>query len=474
MMTFSLFILIFAVVVGFYMAWNIGANDVANAMGTSVGSGALTLRRAVVIAAVFEFLGALLAGSHVSETVMKGIVKSSVFADDPYILAYGMIAALLGSGAWLQVASYYGWPVSTTHSIIGAVAGFGAIYGGLDAVQWDKMAYIAASWVISPLMGGALAYIVFTVLNKLIFFKMNPSHAARKTVPIVVFSAVLMLTYFFLIQGLKNLELPITHLEGIALCLFLASSTALFAFSKVRKIEVCSLLPPDAKVDPQMVISLEKAAKHLFRAKQSAAGENRFQMGMMIDELQELTHSLKQQDQLRTSSSEYLSVEKMFGYLQILSASTMAFAHGANDVANAIGPLAAVVQIISVGTIPTSSVIPIWILALGGIGIVMGLATWGWRVILTIGSGITELTPSRGFSAECGAAATILLASRLGLPISTTHTLVGAVLGVGLARGIGALNLNTLRDIVISWIITVPAGAIMAVIIFKVMIFFLV
>lgn len=409
-MTQETLLLAFVVVAGAYMAWNIGANDVANAMGTSVGSSALTLRQAVIIAAVLEFSGAFFFGSHVTETIQKGIVDASIFKD-PLIVVYGMLAALLAAGAWLQLASYYGWPVSTTHSIVGAVVGFGAAAGGLEAVHWENVTFIASSWILSPLLGGLLSYGIFNFLRNQVFYAHDPVGAAKKVTPPLVFSVFFVLSSMILYKGFQNVDFHINFFQSILLSASIGGIGYLVS-------KLCLLRIPKLKEEPGK------------------------------------------------ESVEYAIVEKIFGYLQIMSACLMAFAHGANDVANAIGPLAAAINILTTGSISSSTAIPMWTLALGGIGIVLGLATWGWRVIETIGKKITELTPTRGFSAEFGAATTILLASRLGMPVSTTHTLVGAVIGVGLARGIEALDLRTMRYIFISWIVTVPAGALIAIVIF--------
>lgn len=454
-------------VAGFYMAWAIGANDVANAMGTSVGSGALTLRRAVILAAILEFSGAFFFGSHVSETVQKGIVDPDIFIHSPHTLVYGMFAALLAAGVWLQVASYYGLPVSTTHSIVGSLVGFGAVVGGIEAVKWENVGLIVTSWVISPLAGGVLGYYIFTMLRNQIFYTYNPVAAAKRLTPILVFFVVLILSLMLVFDGMKNLDLEISFPQGIGICSLIGAIGSLISYLLVRRIEVDpSHLKTRPQYGPEISYSLDKAKRHLGKVQTAAVGELNYHVTHLLEEIDSLNNSLQQNIEEEVTPSEYNSVEKIFGYLQILSASLMAFAHGANDVANAIGPLAAAVGVLTTGVIAMEGSIPTWALALGGAGIIIGLATWGWRVIETIGKKITELTPTRGFAAEFGAATTILIASRLGMPISTTHTLVGAVIGVGLARGIEALNLGMTRDIIISWIVTVPAGAALAVVFF--------
>lgn len=462
-MTHETFLLILVVLAGAYMAWNIGANDVANAMGTSVGSGALTLKQAVLIAAVLEFSGAFFFGSHVSETIQKGIVDAAVFSD-PMIVVYGMLSSLLAAGIWLQIASYYGWPISTTHSIVGALVGFGAAVGGIEAIYWENVAFIATSWIITPICGGILSFGIFNVLRQRIFYTRHPVEAAKKITPPIVFVVVFTLTSIMLYKGLTNVGLHFNFLQSIGISVLMGAVG--FAVSKIclRRIS-----PPESKpaavseYHPEVSNQLEKARRHLLQVQAASSDVIQYQVSELLQEIQTLSDSLKRKEQTGKESVEYAIVEKIFGYLQIMSACLMAFAHGANDVANAIGPLAAAISILTTGAISEHASIPLWVSALGGIGIVVGLATWGWRVIETIGKKITELTPTRGFSAEFGAAATILIASRLGMPISTTHTLVGSVIGVGLARGIEALDLRTTKYIFISWAITVPAGALIAI-----------
>lgn len=404
-----------AIATGLYMAWNIGANDVANAMGTSVGSGALTLRRAIIVAGVFEFGGAVLAGGNVTETIRKGIIDPFTFmpggpfgADGPMILAIGMACALLAAAIWLQAATFFGLPVSTTHSIVGAVVGFGMISLGAEGVEWGKVAQIVASWGVSPLMGAVLAFFTFAIVRRLVLRQEDPVAATVRWAPYMVGVVATLLALTFAYKALKNV-MPDPHPITVGL--------AAVGFGGLAAI----------------------LAKALIK--------------------------IPEED---TTQNPYVYVEKIFAGLQVVTAALVAFAHGANDVANAIGPLAAVLGIAGAGftDVPTANPVPTWILAIGGAGIVIGLGTWGWRVIETIGKHITEITPTRGFAAEFGAAVTVLLASRMGLPISTTHTLVGAVVGVGLAQGIGALNLKTLRDIAMSWIATVPAAAALSAVLF--------
>jgi inorganic phosphate transporter, PiT family len=410
LLTHGPMLVIMAGVVGFFMAWGIGANDVANAMGTSVGSKALTIKQAILIAMVFEFAGAYLAGGEVTSTIRKGIIDASYFVDSPELLVFGMISALFAAATWLLIASILGWPVSTTHSIVGAIVGFAAVGVSPDAVEWGKVLGIVGSWIITPLISGIIAFIIFNSAQKLIFDTDNPLAQAKRWVPFYMFLAGFVLALVTIKKGLKHLGLNIGSVDGYVYAIIAAVIVA-----GIGKIFINRL-----KFD-------ESAAKK--------------------------TH--------------YANVEKVFALLMIVTACAMAFAHGSNDVANAIGPLAAVVSIVgNDGEIAAKSAIAWWILPLGGFGIVAGLALFGHKVIATIGNGITHLTPSRGFAAELAAACTVVIASGTGLPISTTQTLVGAVLGVGMARGIAAINLSVVRNIVVSWVITLPVGAGLSIIFF--------
>ena len=405
--------LIMACCFGFFMAWGIGANDVANAMGTSVGSRALTIKQAILIAMVFEFMGAYLAGGEVTSTIRKGIIDPEVLSGSPELMVYGMLSALLAAGTWLMIASLKGWPVSTTHSIVGAIVGFAAVGISVDAVYWSKVGTIVASWVVSPVLAGTLSFGLFMSVKVLILDTEDPFHRAKKYIPIYMWMVGFMIAMVTLLKGLKHL--------GIELDLGLGSKFA-------------NALPVAAVIG---LIVAGLGALLLKRIKPNPNQINRF-----------------------------ADVERVFAILMVFTACSMAFAHGSNDVANAVGPLAAIVGTVATGEIAAKSAMPWWILLIGGLGIVVGLATYGWKVISTVGRKITELTPSRGFAAELGAASTVVIASATGLPISTTHTLVGAVLGVGMARGIAALNLRVVSTIFMSWIITLPAGAGLAIIFF--------
>jgi len=457
-------------VIGFYMAWNIGANDVSNAMGTSVGSGALTLRRAVILAAILEFCGAYFVGSEVSETMQQGLVNPELFVTQPLILILGMCGALLGTSFWLQLASYLAWPVSTTHAIVGAIIGFGIVAGGFQAILWKEVSSIAISWVVSPVLSALISYSIFSILQKKILFAMDPIEATRRALPFFFFIVFSTFTLSLVTNGLQNLNLQISFGEAIGIALLVGFVAAIISYFIVKRVAVpAGYVQPEGRNSPQTVISLDKAIKHLQRVRVSSVDETHEKISMILHDVKSLSRKIREETHFGERSSEYHFVEKVFIYLQIISACYVAFAHGANDVANAIGPVAAVLNTLQNGFISETAPIPTWLLALGGLGIVIGLATWGWRVMETIGKKITELTPTRGFCAEFGAATTILIASKLGLPISTTHCLVGAILGVGMARGLSALNLGMIREIVLSWVVTIPASAGMSILCFYIL-----
>ncbi|MEE2610998.1 MAG: inorganic phosphate transporter [Pseudomonadota bacterium] len=392
-----------AALLAFYMAWAIGANDVANAMGTSVGSGALTVGGAIIVAAIFEFAGAFLAGGHVTDTVRKGMLDMSLLGREQLI--YGMMASLASAGTLLIGATRFGLPISTTHAIVGAIVGFGAVAIGIDAVNWPKVLQISLSWITSPLLAGVIAFTIFHLIRSTILNKSNPVHQIRKYGPAFFFFVFFIIGLVTLFKGLKHINLDLDLMEALAGSVALGLIGSGIGAFFIRRVQI-------GEADP----------------------DHRF-------------------DQ----------VERIFVVLQILTACAIAFAHGSNDVANAIGPLAAIVNAVENVDLTAKAPVAPWMLAIGGLGIVIGLATWGYRVMETVGKRITELTPSRGFAAQLAAASTIVLASRLGIPISTTHTLVGAVLGVGLARGITALDLRVVGNILASWIATLPIAAALSV-----------
>ncbi|SUZ61625.1 uncharacterized protein METZ01_LOCUS14479 [marine metagenome] len=409
---YGLLLLGMACLFSFFMAWGVGANDVANAMGTSVGARAITIKQAIIIAMIFEFAGAWLAGGEVTSTIRSSIidVETAGFDERPELLVYGMLSSLLAAGIWLIIASRYGLPVSTTHSIIGAIVGFAAVGISFDAIMWGQIGSIVASWVVSPLVAGIISFSLFMTVQHLVLSTDNPFANAKKYVPYYIFLVGFVIAMVTMVKGLRHVGLEITFAQSTAMAIGFGIITMLIGVFMLRQI-------PDPSSN--------------------------------------MRHH------------QFASVESVFAILMVFTACSMAFAHGSNDVANAIGPLAAINSIVqSGGVFEVESALPMWILLLGGVGIVSGLAIWGYRVIATIGRNITELTPSRGFAAELAAAATVVIASGTGMPVSTTHTLVGAVLGVGVARGIGALNLNIVGKIFLSWIVTLPIGALLSIIFF--------
>ncbi len=407
---FGTVFLVLAIVFGLYMTWGIGANDVANAMGTSVGSRGITVKQAIIIAAIFEFAGAFIAGGNVTKTIRKGIINPDLIVNSPELLVFGMLSALLAAAIWLMIASYNGWPVSTTHSIIGGLVGFAVVGIAVEAVNWGKIAQIVASWVLSPVLGGFFGFMLMVSIQKLILRTETPFLNAKKWGPFYVFLVGWIVSLVTMFKGLKHLKLDLSPMESLIAATVVGLVIAYIGRMMINKVEV------DEQADREF---------------------------------------------------QYASVEKVFVPMMVFTACAMAFAHGSNDVANGIGPLAAVISLVqSGGEVTQKAAMPLWVLMLGGIGIVIGLATWGYRVMQTIGTKITALTPSRGYAATLAAATTVVLASKTGLPVSTTHIAVGAVMGVGLTRGIGALDLRVIGNIVVSWVVTLPAGGILAALFF--------
>ncbi len=394
-------LIVMTLVIGFFMAWGIGANDTANSMSTAVGAKAITPMQAVLIAAILEFTGAYFFGKHVTETIRKGIINPQVI-NNATVVIYGSLAALLSAGVWLLIASYYGLPVSTTHSIIGGIVGYGLIHAGPAIVNWKKLFFVVLSWIVSPILGGLVGFAVFWLIRLTILNTDRPFENAKKWAPVwisLAFFIVGMTFYIKTVHG-KDIIKALVFGVGFSLVAFLIS----------------------------------KLWMHVHRG----------------------------------TADEYQAVENIFKRVQILTSCYVALAHGANDVANAIGPVAAVYTAIKGGLQGFMVPVPKWILAYGGIGIAIGVTTYGYRVMRTVETRITELTNTRGFSIDFSAASVVLVASRLGLPVSTTHTVVGAVVGVGLARGLSAINKGVLKDIVVSWFVTVPIAAIMSAIFFKI------
>ncbi len=417
-MNIDVIILSIATLIGLYMAANIGANDLANAMGTAVGSRALNLRQAVMISIIANVLGASLAGGYVTGTISKGIIDPVFLVDAPDKLMIGMFVALIVAGLCVHLATFFGLPVSTTHAIVGAVVGFGIISVGAGAISWHKITGIAASWVISPVAGALFSGGIYYFLEKKVMAAGDPYAAAVHYAPFLIFLVVLVLILSFIFKGLKNLHLEVGFFSTVLLTIPCAAIVALFGRKWIRwQIHLkCELGPNPQGFSP---------------------------------------------------------AECLFAQLQIITACYIAFAHGANDVANAVGPLAAIFSVVKTKSVALQVEVPFWMLFIGGIAVGGGLYVFGTRVLETIGKNITEITPIRGFCAQFGAATTILICSRLGLPVSTTHVLVGSVVGVGLMRGMGALDLRILKNIAFSWIITLPLTMFMAMIIYKLLILIL-
>ncbi len=410
-------ILAAATLVGLYMAANIGANDLANAMGTSVGSGALTIRQAVIISIVANLLGAVLAGGHVTNTISKGMINPDLLAATPDKLMLGMFAALLASGIWVHLATVLGMPVSTTHSIVGAVVGFGILTVGVGAISWGKIITIAISWVVSPLSGAIIAGGIYYLIREKVFRADAPESVAQRWAPYLIGVVLLTIILSFIFKGLKNLHLDLGFGQALLIAIPCAAGGGLVGTVWLRAL-----------------------------------------LGR---------RELKEDTQNDTSS-----LQAFFAYLQVLTACYVAFAHGANDVANAIGPLAAIFSVVKTKSVAMQVEVSIWMLAIGGIAVGGGLFAFGGRVMETVGGKITELTPVRGFCAQFGAATTILVCSRLGLPVSTTHVLVGAVVGVGFMRGMGFLDMRLLRNIGSSWVITLPFTMVLTMVLYKLLTLF--
>jgi len=391
-----------AIFAGLYMAWSIGANDVANSMSTAVGAKAITLRQALIIASVLNFLGAVLVGKHVTDTIKGGIVKAydagGNLIMDEYLVALGFLSALLAAGIFVTIATWKELPVSTTHGVIGGVIGFGLIQGGLSFVKWGTVGQIASSWVLSPIVGGIMAFIMFKIIAYFVLAKKEPVKSAKKVGPLFIGLTIFIIFLSIFMKTRVGELLEYDLKEYILLSLLIAFIASIFGFLLLRKV----------------------------------AGRG------------------------------YDIVEGLFRRLQVMTSCYVAFSHGANDVANAIAPVA-VVLVIAL----QMNIDPMYLLALGGMGIAIGIVTWGYKVIRTVGGKITALTNTRGFAIDFSAATVVLVASKLGMPISTTHTVVGAVIGVGLARGLDAVDLSIIKKIVYSWLLTLPATAILSILIYR-------
>ncbi len=387
-----------AVLLGLYVAWNVGSNDVANSMATAVGARAITYRQAILIAAILNFVGAVFIGSHVTETVRKGIISVD-FISRPEDLVLGFLCALLSAGLWITLSTWKSLPISTTHSIIGAILGFGLIQGGVGIINWRKLIEVFLSWIISPIFAGILSFLIFRLIVRGIFFSPNRKKA------ISIFSPLLIIFTVSIIFFSLVFKTPLgKRMEGYLWIMpVLGGITALLLWLWIRKF-------------------LVRRAR----------------------------------------------VETVFRRLQIFTSCYMALSHGANDVANAIGPVASIYAILKFGSAGAKIPVPVWLLAVGGLGIALGISTWGYRVMQTVGKRITRLSNTRGFSIDFSAATSILIASKLGMPVSTTHAVVGAVVGVGLAKGLEAVDLRVLKQIVASWILTLPLTIVSTIFFYKI------
>lgn len=403
--------IIAACVIGFLMAWGVGANDLANIMSTAMGSKAISIRQAVIIAVIFELAGGLLGSSHVTDTIRHGIINTDLLANNPASLLHGMLAVLMAGMVWMLFASYIGMPVSITHATIGALVGFGAMGLGVSAIHWKMVQSIALAWIFAPFLAALVGYGLFVIIRKLILSAEDPSVPAKKYLPLFFFGVGVVLTFMVVIKDLKQYGYILNIFERFGLTIIISSGIAL--------------------------------------------------MGTLIAKRVPLASHLKRHERF-----EY--VEKLFSILMAFTACAMVFAHGSNDIAITVGPISAVLSLVqSHGGTAMADKFPEWLLLIGSLSVLLGLFMYGHRVIATVGERITTLTPSRAFCATLAAAATVILSTNMGIPVSATQTLVGGVLGVGFARGIGALNLAIVRNIFLSWFVTIPAAAFLAIFFFR-------
>lgn len=410
-MDYSIIYLVAALILCFLMTWGVGANDLANVMSTTMGSKAVTVRQAMIIAIIFEFAGAFLGGNGVTETMRDGIINTSQLSNEPLILIEGMLGVLFACTIWMNLASYLGVPVSITNALVGSMVGFGSLVLGSDAIHWNQVGRIAIGWVTSPLISGITAYTLFISIQQTIFVKRNPLVKAKLYIPIYLFLIGTILSFITVFKGLHHFNIHLNFKQNLAVTL--ASSILLTIVG---------------------MIFIKRIPEH---------------------------PKIKRRER-------FVQVEKYFAVLMALTACAMAFAHGSNDVALAVGPLSIVYSlVINTNQVFDANSYPAWIILLGCVGVVTGLLMYGRKVIETVGSSITALTPSRAFAATLSAATTVVVATSTGIPVSATQTLVGAVLGVGLARGIGALNLIVIRNIFMSWVLTLPAASLLTILSYK-------
>ncbi len=416
-MDYSVYLLILAVALCFLMTWGVGANDLANVMSTTMGSKALSVRQAMIIALIFEFAGAFLGGSGVTETMRDGIINSSQLSNQPLILIEGMLGVLLACTIWMNLASYIGVPVSITNALVGSMVGFGSVVLGPESIHWHQVYYIAIGWVTSPLIAGIAGYALFISIQQSIFTKNDPLEKAKRYVPVYLFLVGTILSFITVFKGLNHFDIHLNLKQDLAVTLISSISLTVIGIIFIKRI-------------PEMP-------------------------------------KIRRRER-------FIQVEKYFAVLMALTACAMVFAHGSNDVALAVGPLSIIESLVMNGNQPLGATnYPAWIIFLGCGGVVIGFLMYGRKVIETVGSSITALTPSRAFAATLAAATTVVVATSTGIPVSATQTLVGAVLGVGLARGIGALNLIVIRNIFMSWILTLPVASLLTILAYKTLHFFL-
>jgi PiT family inorganic phosphate transporter len=412
-MDYSIIYLFIAIILCFLMTWGVGANDLANVMSTTMGSKAVTVRQAMLIAIVFEFAGAFLGGNGVTETMRDGIINTSQLSNQPLILIEGMLCVLFACTIWMNLASYLGVPVSITNALVGSMVGFGTVVLGPDAIHWNQVSHIAIGWVTSPIISGITAYALFISIQQTIFVKNNPLAKAKLYIPIYLFLIGSILSFITVFKGLNHFDIHLNFKQNLAVTLATSIIITFIGMVFIKRI------PENPKIKRR---------------------------------------------------ERFVQVEKYFAVLMAMTACAMAFAHGSNDVALAVGPLTIVHSLVmhSHQAFDANNY-PSWIILLGCVGVITGLLMYGRKVIETVGSAITALTPSRAFAATLSAATTVVVATSTGIPVSATQTLVGAVLGVGLARGIGALNLIVIRNIFMSWILTLPAASLLTIISYKIM-----
>lgn len=416
-MDFSIVYLFAALILCFLMTWGVGANDLANVMSTTMGSKAITVRQAMMVAIVFEFAGAFLGGGEVTETVRDGIISTSQLSDQPLIMIEGMLGVLFACTVWMNLASYLGVPVSITNALVGSMVGFGSIVLGTDAIKWFQVSHIAIGWVTSPLIAGVTAYALFISIQQTIFIKPNPLEKAKLYIPVYLFLIGTVLSFITVFKGLNHFNIHLNLKQDLAVTLATSISITIIGMIFIRRI-------PEHP-------------------------------------------NLRRRER-------FIQVERYFAVLMAMTACAMVFAHGSNDVALTVGPLSIVHSLVIHSNQPFGAEnYPAWIILLGCIGVISGFLMYGRKVIETVGSSITALTPSRAFAATLAAATTVVVATSTGIPVSATQTLVGAVLGVGLARGIGALNLIVIRNIFTSWILTLPASSLLTILSYKLIHYFL-